>query len=115
IIVLLLSFTSFNACHKVPITGRRQLSLVSEKEVQGMSFKEYKSFLNQHHVVQYGPEAEMVKRVGKNIADAVSAYLHSKGQDKMLEGYAWEFNLVDDPQVNAWCIPGGKVVVYTGI
>ncbi|MBX7204962.1 MAG: M48 family metallopeptidase [Bacteroidia bacterium] len=115
ILLTLLTLSGFSACHKVPITGRRQLSLVSEKEMQAMSFKEYSSFLSQSRIVRYTPDAEMVKRVGQKISAAVTEYLHSKGQEKLLDGYAWEFNLVDDRQVNAWCMPGGKVVVYTGI
>jgi predicted Zn-dependent protease len=114
-LLTLLFLTVLYACYKVPITGRRQLSLVSEKEMQAVSFKEYNSFLSQSNVVRYSPDAEMVKRVGQKISTAVTNYLYSKGQERLLDGYAWEFNLVDDQQVNAWCMPGGKVVVYTGI
>ena len=103
------------ACSTVPITGRKQLSLIPASEINAMSFEEYRSFLASHKVVTGTREANGVKRVGSRIQRAVERYFADKGMSDHLEGYEWEFNLVDDPQVNAWCMPGGKVVVYTGI
>lgn len=104
-------------CTKNAITGRNQLSLVSEAQVEDMAKTEYRQFLSQSKVVSASnnKDAEMVKRVGSRIAAAITEYYKQKGVADELSGYQWEFNLVEDKQVNAWCMPGGKVVVYTGI
>jgi predicted Zn-dependent protease len=105
------------ACTTNAITGRKQLSLVSDAVVQQQAISEYKSFLSQNKVVSasQSKDAEMVKRVGSRIASAITNYYASKGLGKELEGYQWEYNLVQSNQVNAWCMPGGKIVVYTGL
>ncbi|TYZ14431.1 M48 family metallopeptidase [Hymenobacter lutimineralis] len=103
------------ACSTVPITGRRQLSLVSETEMNTMAAQEYQKVLVSSRVVSSGAQAAMVKRVGQRIQQAVEQYFRQQGQQAQLEGYAWAFNLIDDKQENAWCMPGGKVAVYTGI
>ncbi|MDP4952081.1 MAG: M48 family metalloprotease, partial [Flavobacteriales bacterium] len=113
---LLIMVGIFIACAKIPITGRRAVKLLPESQMIGMSITAYDDFLNQALVVpDSDPRAQMVKRLGNNIQAACESYLASKGQMKWIEGFVWEFNLVDDPTVNAWCMPGGKVVVYTGI
>ncbi len=113
--ILLLS-TLFVSCSKNLVTGRKQLKLVSESELQGMAETEYRTFLNNHSVVNSSDSrTEMVKRVGTRIATAIKKYYDGKGQPSVLEGYNWEFNLVESQEINAWCMPGGKVVVYTGI
>lgn len=117
-IVFLLLLASFIAgCKPNLVTGRKQLSLVSEPELQSMAQQEYKTFLNANKVVNAGNnrDAEMVRRTGSHIAAAIKAYYDGKGQTSVLEGYQWEFNLVDSKEANAWCMPGGKVVVYTGL
>jgi predicted Zn-dependent protease len=107
---------TFVACEKVPITGRRQVSLIPESEMIGMSLTSYKEFLTKTPpVAASDPNEQLVKRVGNNIARAVEAFMKSKGQSSRLAGYNWEFNLVKNNEVNAWCMPGGKVVVYTGL
>jgi predicted Zn-dependent protease len=112
-IVLLLADLS---CTRNPITGRNQLNLVSENQVQGMALTEYQKFLTSSKVVPAtDPNAAMVKRVGRRIADAITKYYSQHNAPDALNGYAWEFNLVDSKEVNAWCMPGGKVVVYTGL
>jgi predicted Zn-dependent protease len=90
---------------------------VSEKEVQGMATTQYRQFLSQSAVVSPSADrdAEMVRRVGKRVANAITTYYRQQGLGSQLNGYNWEFNLVNDKQVNAWCMPGGKVVVYTGL
>jgi predicted Zn-dependent protease len=104
------------ACHRNPITGRNQLTLVSEKQVQSMALTEYKSFLTSNKVAPAtNADAEMVKRVGHRIADAITRYYAEHGAPDALNGYTWEFNLVESKEINAWCMPGGKVVVYTGL
>lgn len=105
------------ACSKNTITGRSQLNLISEAEVEKMSTTEYSQFLTKSKVVSNAgsKDAEMVKRVGTRIANAITEYYKTKGLSNELAGYKWEFNLVDSKEVNAWCMPGGKVVVYTGI
>lgn len=113
---LLLAFL-FVSCSENLVTGRKQLSLVSENELQAQAKQEYQTFLNANRVVSTttNKDAEMVRRVGTRIANAIKSYYDSKGLTSVLEGYQWEFNLVDNKEVNAWCMPGGKVVVYTGL
>lgn len=106
-----------SSCTTNAITGRKQFSLVSESELQQEAVTQYKSFLSENKVVSAttNKDAEMVRRVGSRIAKAITDYYSKKGMSKDLEGYKWEFNLVQSPEVNAWCMPGGKVVVYTGL
>lgn len=102
-------------CSRNPITGRNQLSLVSEGDLRTMALTQYKQVLDSAKVDKTGKNAEMVKRVGFKIAAAISEYYKQIGQSSDLDGYSWEFNLIDSKEVNAWCMPGGKVVVYTGL
>ncbi len=116
--ILLISFGLFiTGCTTNAITGRNQLSLVSESSLQQEAVSQYHSFLSQNKVVSSSAskDAEMVKRVGSRIAAAITKYYTEKGLSNELQGYNWEFNLVDNKEVNAWCMPGGKVVVYTGL
>jgi predicted Zn-dependent protease len=103
------------SCAEVPVTGRRQLKLVSDSELNAQSFTAYRQFLQENKVVQSSREANMVKEVGTKIQRAVETYMRQNNMAEQLQGYKWEFNLVQDPTVNAWCMPGGKVVVYSGI
>lgn len=106
-----------SACSVVPITGRRQLTLIPESTMTQMAVSQYRSFLSQNDVVTNAESnnAAMVKRVGRRIADAVTTYLTNHGMKDRIDGYDWQFNLVNSKEVNAWCMPGGKVVVYTGL
>jgi predicted Zn-dependent protease len=117
IIIGLVLVTTFSACtKKVPITGRKQVSLVEESELVSMSLTEYKKFLSQHPPLpETDPRQQMVKNIGVRIQGAVTKFMKEKGLSADLNGYKWEFNTVDAPEVNAWCMPGGKVVVYTGL
>ena len=117
IVTFLLVVVVLVSCAENMVTGRKQLSLVSEPELQAMAKEEYRTFLTANSVVNpnTNKDAEMVRRVGSRIAAAIKIYYDSKGQTSILEGYQWEFNLVDNKDVNAWCMPGGKVVVYTGL
>lgn len=103
------------ACSTVPLTGRSQLILIPDNQVMSLSFDQYDQFLKEHKVAKGTSDAQMVLRVGQRIQKAVESYLRQNGQSDLLNGYKWEFNLVEDKQVNAFCMPGGKVVVYTGI
>ncbi len=103
------------SCSTVPITGRQQLNLISDSEMMAMSYQQYDQFLNESNVVTGTAEAEMVTRCGHNIQRAVEQYFSEKDMSNYLDGYRWEFNLIASDQVNAWCMPGGKVVIYSGI
>lgn len=104
------------SCTQNAITGRRQLKLYSDSEIQSMALTEYKSFLSTNKVVSGGTkDAEMVKRIGQRITKAITGYYTQQGKGDVLNGYQWEYNLVDSKEVNAWCMPGGKIVVYTGL
>lgn len=105
------------ACTQNAITGRNQLSLVSEDQMQQMAVSQYKQFLTENKVVAstQSKDAEMVRRVGSRIANAVTSFYKGKGIANEIENYQWEYNLVKSDDVNAWCMPGGKIVVYTGI
>jgi predicted Zn-dependent protease len=109
--------STFIACSTNPVTGRKQVKLVSEQELQSMATTQYQQFLSENKVVTPSADrdAEMVRRVGQRVASAVTKYYADKGLSNVLEGYKWEFNLVNDKDANAWCMPGGKVVVYTGL
>ena len=115
---LLLSLVAtlvFVACKTNPFTGKQTLALVSNSQIFPMAFQQYNQFLSENKVVRGTAEADMVKRIGQRIAIASEKYLNANGYQGYLEGYEWEYNLVQDDQVNAWCMPGGKIVVYTGL
>jgi len=103
------------SCAKVPMSGRSQLALVSNEELLPMAFDQYNQVLKEGKVVTNTPDGQMVVRVGRRIAEAVEKYMKENGYEKELQGFAWEFNLLEQDVVNAWCMPGGKVAFYTGI
>lgn len=104
------------ACAKVAVTGRNQLSLVSNSEIIPMANQQYVEVIKKGPLSTNQEQTQMVKRVGARIQKAVEQYMNDKGMSSELSGFAWEFNLIDDPKtVNAWCMPGGKVAFYTGI
>ena len=107
--------TLFVQCASVPVTGRKQVILLPESEMMQMSLTSYGDFLKENKLSTRTDDTRRVKEVGTRIAAAVEAYLKSQGLEKQIEGYQWEFNLVQSPEMNAWCMPGGKVVVYEGI
>jgi predicted Zn-dependent protease len=108
---------TFAACAHNAITGRNQLSLYNEADIQSMAASQYQQFLSENKVISTSSnkDAEMVRRVGTRLTNAINQYYSSQGLQKELEGYKWEYNLVDSKEVNAWCMPGGKIVVYTGL
>ena len=99
----------------VPITGRQQNLMVSDEQVLGLSLEQYSDYMKSAKPSTNKNNTAMVKRVGQRIANAVESYLKSNGMAEEVKNYSWEFNLVQDNQVNAWCMPGGKIVVYEGI
>ena len=104
------------ACTKNAFTGRKSLNLIPTATINQLSFSEYKTFLSQNKTLASGKEVDLVRRVGKDLKAATEVYYKSIGKASDLKNFAWEFNVVDDPNtVNAFCMPGGKVVVYTGI
>ena len=105
-----------SSCLKNAITGKRSLELIPESEMISMSLTEYKTFLTQNPPLASNDErVTLVKRTGERIQKAVEQFYANKGLKKELDGFNWEFNVVNSPEVNAWCMPGGKVVVYTGL
>jgi predicted Zn-dependent protease len=117
LIFLLLTVFLIGGCVLNLVTGRKQLSLVNESELQAMALSQYRTFITENKVLNPGSNnsAAMVTRVGTRISNAVTQYYNKQGKESVLEGYNWEFNTVDSKEVNAWCMPGGKVVVYTGL
>jgi len=112
--MFLLAFLNLS-CSRVPVTGRSQMKLLPNSTLLGMSYTSYGDFLKEHRISTNAQQTAMVKNSGERIQKAVEKYMQQHGQSKKLDGFAWEFNLVDDPTINAWCMPGGKVVFYTGI
>jgi len=115
LIVLCGLFPLLSSCTEVEITGRQQFNIVPDSTMNSMSFQSYSEFISTHKLSTNTEQTQMVKRVGGRIQNAVEQYCEQNDILDQLEGYKWEFNLVEDPNVNAWCMPGGKVVVYTGI
>ena len=99
----------------VPITGRQQTLMVSDGEVLSLATQQYQEFMKSAKVSTNATNTALVKRVGQNLATAVTNYLNSNGLSSEVQNFAWEFNLVQDKQVNAFCMPGGKIVVYEGL
>lgn len=118
IISILVVATTFAACKKNPITGRRQAKILPESQMIGMSATAYGTFLteNQANVLpENDPRAMKVKEIGVKMAAAVTSYMNQIGHPELIEGFEWTYNTVEDPTVNAWCMPGGRIVFYTGI
>jgi len=112
---LLITALLFQFCSLVPLTGRRQLSLVSDADMLTASFTQYDQFLKENKLSTNTAETNMVRGVGRRIQNAVITYFAQNNLSQDLNGFAWEFNLIESEEVNAWCMPGGKVVVYSGI
>ena len=115
IIISFFSSYFLTSCSTVPLSGRQQLNLLPESQLVAMSLTSYNDFLRGNKLSANRKQTETVKQVGNNIADAVEAFLNENGLSNRVAGYNWEFNLVEDDIPNAWCMPGGKVVVYSGI
>ncbi|WP_298301657.1 M48 family metallopeptidase [Hydrotalea sp.] len=113
---LLFTILVLQACKTVPVTGRKQLNLVPNFMIQGLAFSQYDSVVKASPTLtQYDERAQMVTRVGSGIQHAVESYMQQNNMSKEIKNFKWEFNTINENIVNAWCMPGGKVVVYTGL
>lgn len=115
LIILSLTALILVSCAKVVFTGRRQTKLIPSNQINSLSFQQYDTFLKENPPVTSGDQLAMVRRVGFKIQQATEKYYRANGMADKLSEFQWAFNVVDDPNVNAFCMPGGKVVVYTGI
>ena len=115
-IIVFCGFLSLlSSCSQVEITDRKRLDLVPASIMNSMSFQSYSEFLSQNKLSTNVEQNQMVKRIGGRIQKAVEKYYTENNLLDQLKGYQWEFNLIEDKSINAWCMPGGKVVVYTGL
>ncbi|MEL7586053.1 MAG: M48 family metallopeptidase [Prolixibacteraceae bacterium] len=103
------------SCGTVPLTGRSQLNLLPESSMVEMSLTSYNEFLKENKLSSNATQIQQIKRVGDKVSRAVETYLRNNGFESYIEAFKWEFNLVESDVPNAWCMPGGKVVFYTGI
>ena len=118
LILTLVAALLLSACgttRVVPITGRKQSLLVSDEQVLSLSTQEYNNYMKTARKSTNATNTAMVERVGKRLAAAVTTYMKNNGMANELSGYSWEFNLVQDKNINAFCMPGGKIVVYEGL
>jgi predicted Zn-dependent protease len=103
------------SCATNPFTGKKELNFVSNDQIFPAAFQQYDQFLKENRVITGTADAARVVSVGQKIRNAAEKYLTSLGKKEYLNGYQWEYHLVDNKEVNAWCMPGGKIVVYSGI
>ncbi|EGV42475.1 M48 family peptidase [Bizionia argentinensis JUB59] len=103
------------SCATNPFTGNQTMALVSNDQLFPTAFQQYSQVLSENKIITGTSQSEMIKRVGQRIASSAERWLNANGYQGYLEGYQWEYNLIDDKSVNAWCMPGGKIAFYTGI
>ena len=103
------------SCATNPLTGKKTLNFVSNSELFPSAFQQYGTFLKENKVISGTADARKVEMVGSRIKAAAEKYLTYLGQGQYLRDYRWEYKLIDSKEVNAWCMPGGKIVVYSGI
>ena len=115
IVTLFATVLLLYGCGSVPLTGRKQMLLVSDSEVLSSSLTQYSEYIKSAPISSNATKKAMVTRVGKKIAAATEQYLENNGMSGEVRNFSWEFNLVKDNQVNAFCMPGGKIVVYEGL
>ena len=115
ILLILLVITTIVACKTNPFTGKKTLNFIPNSQLFPMSFSQYNQVLSENKVITGTQDAKMIKRVGERIRVAAERYLNANGHEGYLNGYKWEYNLIESDQVNAWAMPGGKIAFYTGI
>ncbi|WP_339840667.1 M48 family metallopeptidase [uncultured Maribacter sp.] len=115
IVLIVLVFIGVSACKVNPFTGQKTLNFYPNSQVFPSAFAQYDQFLTENKVVTGTADAQMITRVGQRISSAAERWLAANGHPGYLKDYKWEYNLVNDETVNAWCMPGGKIVFYTGI
>lgn len=103
------------SCATNPFTGKKTMAFVPDSSLFASSFQQYSEFLQEHKVITGTSDAQMVQKVGNKIRKAAEQWLSAHGYSNYLKDYKWEYKLVQDDAVNAWCMPGGKIVVYTGL
>lgn len=115
ILVVIILALLISACAENPFTGKKTMAIVPNSQLFPTAFAQYDQFLSENKVVKGTKEADMINRVGQRIAVAAERWLDANGYQGYLNDYKWEYTLVEDKTVNAWCMPGGKIVFYTGI
>lgn len=115
IILIVAIFLGVSACKTNPFTGKKMLNMYPNSQIFPSAFAQYDQFLTENKTVENTSEARMITKVGQRIASAAERWLTANGYPGYLKDYKWEYNLVQDETVNAWCMPGGKIVFYTGI
>ena len=114
-LTLTLTLTSCGTSRTVPVTGRKQSLMVSDEQMLSLSTQQYTDYMKKAKKSTNVKNTQMVQRVGLRLAKAVESYLRQNGMASELNGYKWEFNLVQDQSINAWCMPGGKICVFEGL
>ena len=104
-----------SSCSTVPITGRKRVNLIPDSQALPMAFQQYDGFLRENALSKDVSTTNQIKDVGSRISKAVDRFMRANDMTQEADSYRWEFNLIEDKTVNAWCMPGGKVVFYTGI
>ena len=115
VVLIIAIFLGVAACKVNPFTGKKVLNFYPNSQIFPTAFAQYDQFLGENKVVEGTAEARMITNVGLRISSAAERWLSANGYPGYLNDYKWEYNLVDDKTVNAWCMPGGKIVFYTGI
>lgn len=115
ILLVLTIFLAVSACKTNPFTGKKTLNMYPNSSIFPTAFAQYDQFLTENKTIKGTSDAKMIASVGQRIASAAERWLTANGYPGYLQDYKWEYNLVDDNTVNAWCMPGGKIVFYTGI
>lgn len=115
IILLILVFVGVSACKVNPFTGQKTLNFYPNSQIFPSAFAQYDQFLTENKVVKGTAESQMITKAGQRISAAAERWLAANGHPGYLKDYKWEYTLVNDETVNAWCMPGGKIVFYTGI
>ena len=115
IVFSLMALCLLYSCSTVPITGRKRVNFVSDAQVLPSSFQQYNDFLKDNEISKDKEKIAELNEIGENISSAVELFMRANKMTKEADSYKWEFNLIENEQLNAWCLPGGKVVFYTGI
>ena len=112
---IILTLIILIGCATVPITGRKQFSIIPNSQILPLSYSSYQDVLKESKLSTNQEQVQQVKRVGSKIQQSVEDFMAQNKLSDKLDGYAWEFNLIEENTINAWCMPGGKVAFYTGI
>ncbi len=115
LVLMMVVFLAISACKTNPFTGQKTLNFYGNSQIFPTAFAQYDQFLGSNKVLKGTADANMITKVGQRISAAAERWLNANGHAGYLKDYKWEYNLVEDKTVNAWCMPGGKIVFYTGI